>query len=335
MKRAILEVISTIVFLTLIIYFTNDNLELEKRNNKLYENFEKNDLLDVDGDINLSELKSKKNDLEDELSSLLNLTNFSLAEWNNKLNEKAEGNNILLKEIDNLSNKVTELDGTINSLAYQYNVLNNKYNSIIQAKKAEEEERNTYMINNFPTINQYPNYPTGCESVALTLLLKYYGVNLSPNDVIENLKKGDLPYLENGIMYGGNPEIEFVGTPLSANSYGVYEKPIAEVAIKYKSDINIKNDFPFSEVLNLVKDKRPVMVWTSMNLSLPYISSSWIYKPTAEKISWKANEHAVVVIGYNDNQVIISDPIGGKIKYQSKSIFESRYNYYGKKALYY
>ena len=77
------------------------------------------------------------------------------------------------------------------------------------------------------------------------------------------------------------------------------------------------------------------MVWTSMYLAVPYISQSWIYEPTGETIYWKANEHAVVIIGYTEDKVIISDPIDGKAKYQSKSIFKERYNYYGKKALYY
>lgn len=85
MKRVILEVICSIVFLMLIIYFYNENLELKNQNNKLYESFEENDLLDVDGNVNLSEVKSKKNDLEDELSNLLDLDNFDLEDWKNKL----------------------------------------------------------------------------------------------------------------------------------------------------------------------------------------------------------------------------------------------------------
>lgn len=121
-------------------------------------------------------------------------------------------------------------------------------------------------------------------------MLKYHNVNIDVNGVVANLKKGSLPYIENNIRYGANPEIEFVGNPLQSNSYGVYERPIADVVTKYKGNVNVKNNFPFSEVLNLVKDNHPVMVWTSMGLSLPYISDSWIYKPTGEKINWKAGE---------------------------------------------
>lgn len=88
-------------------------------------------------------------------------------------------------------------------------------------------------------------------------------------------------------------------------------------------------------MLNIVKDNRPVLVWTSTNLSKPYISKSWTYKDTGETIKWIAGEHAVVVIGYNDSQIIVSDPYTGTIRYFDKELFKSRYNYLGKRALYY
>ena len=48
-----------------------------------------------------------------------------------------------------------------------------------------------------------------------------------------------------------------------------------------------------------------------------------------------ANEHALVVVGYNNNQVIVSDSLTGSIRYYNKGVFESRYNTYGKRAVYY
>src|SRR6185437_16517156 len=35
------------------------------------------------------------------------------------------------------------------------------------------------MIEGVPTINQHPNMPTGCEVTALTMLLRYYGIDVS------------------------------------------------------------------------------------------------------------------------------------------------------------
>ena len=70
-------------------------------------------------------------------------------------------------------------------------------------------------------------------------------------------------------------------------------------------------------------------------MAIPYISDSWIYKPTGDKINWMANEHALVVVGYNQSQVIVVDSLKGITRYYDKSVFKSRYNTYGKKAVYY
>ena len=76
-------------------------------------------------------------------------------------------------------------------------------------------------------------------------------------------------------------------------------------------------------VLKIVREDRPVIVWVSMNMSLPYVSTSWIYKPTGEKIKWLSNEHALVVIGYNQNQVIVSDSLNGQVRYYDRYVFEA------------
>lgn len=191
------------------------------------------------------------------------------------------------------------------------------------------------LISEAVTYSQFPNYPTGCESVALYILLKYYDVEITPNDIINNLNKGVLPYYENGILYGGNPELEFIGNPYTSYSYGVYNKPLADVANLYKEGINSEIGMDFSKVLELIDQNRPVLVWNTIRLSAPYISTSWIYKPTGEVINWISGEHAVVVIGYNDYNIIVSDPYTGMIEYYDRTVFIDRYNYLGKRALYY
>lgn len=221
-----------------------------------------------------------------------------------------------------------------------------KQNSIVESKiiVLEEEAKvkenikiEENVVNNFQNItyNQFPNYPTGCESVALYILLRYNGVNVNVDDIVNNLKKGDLPYEIGGKIYGGNPEVEFIGNPRSRFSYGVYNEPIAEVANMYKSNVISKKGLEFEDMLKIVEEKRPVLVWTTINLSIPYISQTWIYKETGETINWISGEHAVVVIGYNNNEVIVSDPYTGMIRYFDKNLFKERYNYLGKRAIYY
>lgn len=312
----IMLLISMIITETIILY--NQNKEITENNNKLIIELQENNLI-LEEKVSLEQIKKEKEELKEYTSKV-----FKEETVEEKFNKNKNTNKKLTKEVAALENKVTSLETKLNSLESEYSKL-----------LKENEKKNTFYITNFPFINQYPNYPTGCESVALTMLLKYHGVSVTPDSIIKKLPKGKLPYQKNGKTYGGNPEVEFIGNPYSLNSYGVYEKPIVEVANKYKPGIKNITGTNFNRVLEIVGTGKPVMVWTSMYLAAPYISSSWIYEPTGEKIYWKANEHAVVIIGYTKDKVIIADPIDGQMKYQSLSIFRERYNYYGKKALHY
>ena len=315
MKRKIIMIVLLVMMITSIIILYNYNNKLRINNSHLIKDLEAKNLVTA-GKINLEGKKEEKKELEEYINQTFKEENaHEKHETNKKINKN------LTSELLNLDSEISNLETEIKNLD-------------IKLLK-EYQKPNTYYITNVPIINQYPKYPTGCESVALTILLKYYGVSVTPDEIISSLKKGPRPYSKNGVLYGANPEVEFVGTPYSSHSFGVYEKPIAQVANKYKDGINIATGTEFDDVLKIVSTGAPVLVWTSMNLIEPYISMSWIYEPTGERIYWKANEHAVVIIGYTENQVIISDPMGGKIKYQSLSTFRSRYNYYGKKALYY
>lgn len=235
-------------------------------------------------------------------------------------------------DISDLMNKIEENEEKITLLNEQSKVLEKKYNNLL----AEYKKNNSYIIPNIMKINQYSiGYPTGCESAALTFLLNYYGENVSVKDVADLLKKGDRPYYENNLKYGGNPYIEFIGNPKDPYSYGVYDKPIEDVANKIKPGIINGRGMSLNEVLNLVKQDRPVVVWSTMHLAIPYISDSWIYKETNERINWLSSLHAIIVIGYTDSSVIVSDTLTGTIRYFNKNVFENRYNSFGKRALYY
>ena len=298
-------------------------------------------------------IRFKYNDLNSELDSLLegdNSYETQVSIYKSKYDELM--NNIILvsdkevSSIDDVSSyekkllndnnelkKVNEtLVSTVNSLNDQKKVVQNTYDKLYK----EEMAKRTYLISNIAKINQYSvGYPTGCESAALTILLKYWGVNVSIGQVVDVLPKGAQPYYENNVKYGGNPYIEFIGHPKNSYSYGVYDIPIQNVANKFKEGIINGRGMSMNEVLNVVRQGRPVIVWNSMNLSVPHYSDSWIYRNTGEKIRWLADLHAIIVVGYNDNQIITSDSLTGTIRYFDRKTFESRYNAFGKRALYY
>ena len=116
---------------------------------------------------------------------------------------------------------------------------------------------------------------------------------------------------------------------------GIYDQGLSYVANKFKPNIINGTGMDFSKIYGLIDSGRPVVVWTSVNLKDPYEHKSWISDKTGNTITWKRFNHAVVVIGYNDDFIVVSDPIDGKIKYFNKDRFIYCYNFMGRRALYY
>lgn len=327
MKRIIKCMVLIMAITISIVILTNSYSRYNKvlnRNKELYKDANNLNIVDKDGNISINNKIEEKNTLINNIKEKLKIEKYSDEEIDILIDNIENNNSKIEEEITNLLNTKEELINKKNTLNRQYEVLYEKY-------KLEQE---TVIIDNVSTILQYPKYPTGCESVALTILLNYHGYDVSVDDVISKLRLGDKPYLEENIWYGGNPELEFIGSPYDRESYGVYEKPIYDVAVTYNNNFVIGTGKTLSSLLEVVKNGNPVMIWVSYNLTVPYISDSWIYKPTMEKIEWKNGEHAVIIIGYNSKQVIVSDPYTGTIKYFNRSTFENRYNYFGKKNIY-
>lgn len=317
MKKIVIVFFMILILLEIFILQSDNNRVL--LSNKELENMLKEKDLIKENDISLSSIYKERDEKKQELENIFGEDSFE------DLISNEEKINVSLKEeITSLESEIISLESSVTSLESEYSKLTKEY-----------EEKNSFYIEGVPTINQYPDYPTGCEAVSLTILLNYYNISVTAEEIVNALDKEPLIYTKDEIKYGGNPELGFIGDPKTSNSFGVYEKPIAKLANIYKPGINVATGTSFEDILNIVKGGKSVLVWTSMNLVVPYISRSWIYEPTGETIYWKANEHAVVIIGYTPDKVIISDPMGGKIKYQSLTLFKERYDYFGKRALYY
>lgn len=278
-----------------------------------------------------NQLKTKYNKIEEEklTKQVLSYEDNINKEYGYTKEELYKQNTIQKENKEKLQNQIKENEEKLKALEKQKNVLSKKYKSL-------QENNKTFIIKGIMKINQYSiGYPTGCESAALTILLNYWNENVTIEEVAGLLKKGDAPHYENNVRYGGNPYIEFIGNPTDPNSYGVYDKPIEEIANKLKPGIINGRGMSLNEVLQIVKQNRPVIVWNTMDLKVPYISDTWIYKPTGERINWLSSLHAIVIIGYTETNVIVSDSLTGTIRYFDKNIFENRYNAFGKRALYY
>ena len=190
---------------------------------------------------------------------------------------------------------------------------------------------------NFPTYNQYPNYPTGCETIALYILLQYYGVNVTPDQLIDALPTKPLKEKQvDGTYCYNNAEYNFLGNPrLEGSSRGVFNEPIKELANKFKPGAKTVKGIEFTEVEKIVNSGKPVIAWTTINLEVSKDSFLGPECGTGNTLYWKTREHALVVIATDKNYVVVSDPINGEIRYFDRKTFINRYNRMDKRIVYY
>lgn len=164
-----------------------------------------------------------------------------------------------------------------------------------------------------------------CETAALRMALNYYGTKVTEDKLLESLhfdtRKAKSP---EGIW--GDPEIGFVGdvngSVFKGTGYGVYDKPILDLALKYRPSFVMENA-KLEEVLEEVKNGHPVIVWGLLSRRKPIV---WKTKD-GKVIEAHPGEHARVVTGFygttsNPTKIILMDPIYGKIR-MSKEQFLS------------
>lgn len=190
-------------------------------------------------------------------------------------------------------------------------------------------------------ILQNPELPTGCEATAGTMLLKAYGYEADKMDVAKAMKR--LPLVErDGRLYGGHPDEVFVGDPEELSSYGAFPNVLAEAMQQMidKEDGQHKA-VPLShkseeEILELVDAGIPVCIWSSSkNLEIEhrrgwYIIRDGVY--TDEYFEWPSNEHVLVLVDYDEDEVTVCDPQEGVVRYPRESFFR-HYRQVGEYAL--
>ena len=175
---------------------------------------------------------------------------------------------------------------------------------------------------NLDIIYQNPEYPAGCEAMALTMLLNYFGYQLDKSEIINNyLIYSDENYL---MGYKGRPDITPGG--------GCYAPALTNTANRFllqnNSSYKAKNisGTEFKDLFTYIAKGYPVLVWTTVGLK-PCNKASYIYKYGDTDYTWVYNEHCVVLAGYSipDNTVIIYDSIDG-VKTYSIDEFQAIYD---------
>lgn len=204
---------------------------------------------------------------------------------------------------------------------------------VIQKKTTPHAQCIIKEIQGVPSIAQLPELPSGCEIAALTMLLNWAGASVDKAEVARAIPKGPVPAYRDGVMRGGNPNSVFIGDPFTSGGLGVYNQPIALLINKYLPGqaINVTGT-DFKNVLKMVDNGQPVILWATIDMAEPKLYTSW-YDEKGNKIDWMIPEHAFLLIGYSDTEVIVNDPYIGKRLYYPIDTFQARWEAMGRQAV--
>lgn len=192
------------------------------------------------------------------------------------------------------------------------------------------------------------DYPTGCELVSTSMLLAFYGFELSAGEIISEgyLSAVEVTKKSDGLKYGGNPNKVFIGNPEYNTGYGCYSGAIILALQRYFAPLKFKLDEEY-EITDLngmtieeicekyISNDIPVLLWASIDMKPTFqrFSNSWIVEKTGEYYIWKSNEHCLVLVGYDDEYYYFNDPLIGKNTPYLKAIVERRYSEMGMQAV--
>ena len=187
-----------------------------------------------------------------------------------------------------------------------------------------------------PNIKQYPKLPTGCESVAATMLLKYYGVNITAEEFVNSWLECDGNfYTENGILYGPDPNEVFVGSPFNSGSFGCFAGPIVN-AINNNCKTHKAEKITDKTLLelceNYIDNDNPLLIWATGYMQASYQGKTWCFAD-GTKFIWPAREHCLVLVGYDEKNYFLNDPMTGTTVTYQKSLVEKRFKELGGQAV--
>ncbi|GAB7386798.1 hypothetical protein BSNK01_06340 [Bacillaceae bacterium] len=200
--------------------------------------------------------------------------------------------------------------------------LANEPNGNVDGGRQRPQNKSKVLLD-VPLIAQKPELKFGCEVTSLAMVLQYAGVRVGKMELAENLPKDGDPVAKThtgDITHWGNPAHGFVGDVKGQNmGYAVYDRPLQKLMEHYLPgrSLNLTGQ-PFDQLLQQVREGKPVVVWTTGDFQLPL------------------DLHAVVLVGFDENFVYVNDPLAGqKARKVAKRPFISSWKAMGKQALSY
>ena len=178
-------------------------------------------------------------------------------------------------------------------------------------------------------ICQNPELPSGCESVALAMVLNYYGFGLKKTDICDKY-----------MIYGDNFVTSFAGNPYKLKGGAIFAPGLVSVAEKILSERNsslIVRDMTGTDLDTLIRDYVyryvPVILYCTVDfVPVEYYENTREYN--GKTYNAVKHGHCTVISGYDeeDGTCIVYDPISGVVKIPKEKV-ESVFNDFYKMAV--
>ncbi|WP_165452254.1 C39 family peptidase [Paenibacillus thalictri] len=191
-----------------------------------------------------------------------------------------------------------------------------------------------------PAMSQYPEYENGCEITSLAMLSSYLQLPYDRQELIRMLDKDETPLRtdsDGSVVEWGDPDIGFVGDITGVEmGYGVYHTPIKDLLnrIDHGHALDLSGS-DFQEVEKQILSDRPVILWTTSSFEPVDDWQQW-HTQAGGTINATFEEHAVLLVGYDDDYVYVNNPLTGKQAEQAeKQAFIDSWEQLGKQAVTY
>ena len=207
------------------------------------------------------------------------------------------------------------------------------------AVKAAESKSDGEIFIEVPYVSQLNGYPTGCECASTAMLLHFWGYPYTIDDLITQfLPMRELYVNSAGQLVGPSPSEAFIGNPYYENGYGCYAPVIYDMLEKtteWYHDVEDLTGMTLENICHEYLDQGiPVLCWATMNMTPSYDGTSWILENGEGWFTWKAGEHCMVLVGYDDAYYYFNDPYRAEqIVKWDRYLAQIRYEELGAQAL--
>ena len=197
---------------------------------------------------------------------------------------------------------------------------------------AKEENTSSHLIRDFEPVLQMPTLPTGCEIASLAAVLQYYEYDISA----EELAKDYLPVTEweleedsYGTLRGPDFDLFFVGDPAGTGTVcwsGAIVRAACSFLIANEARVWTYDTTGMrpEQLYSYVDLGIPVITWATISMSDNRLVQEEWYTWDGKKMHWGINDHAVVLIGYSNETVTVSDPLSGIVVYSREAFEKAR-----------